>query len=189
MKFCPKCGKTLIEDSVFCMHCGERIDILTESDSKKKDMAKGSRKKLIIACAMIGVIIVFAVLATTLQIGSSKKLSPATNFSFSDYSGIQAIEVLGTQSFPDAEGEIIQETFSGNTEWSIVNAYCQDLENYGFYKEDLSYKFGDGAVWYKFTKTEENETGIRCSYTIFVESIPILQGDNIEIQIQINSLD
>ena len=29
MKFCPKCGKTLIEDSVFCLLCGERIDILT----------------------------------------------------------------------------------------------------------------------------------------------------------------
>ena len=59
MKYCPKCGKALIENSAFCMYCGERIDILTESDSKKKDMAKGSRKKLIIACAMIGVICKF----------------------------------------------------------------------------------------------------------------------------------
>lgn len=192
MKYCPKCGKALIENSAFCMYCGDKIDVSMENASKQNTIIHGSRKKLIIGCSIVSVIVIFVAIFVALHMTNSKRLSPETNFLFSDYSGIQPVRVLGTDSFPNAKGEVIQETFPGETDWALVNAYCQDLEDYGFIREDLSGLFEDNDVddvWYNFTKTETNEAGVRCSYTISVLKVSTLDGHIIRVQVNINSID
>lgn len=184
MKYCPKCGKALVENSAFCLYCGEDIRNAAESPTKKRSTAK-SRKKIVISCSAIVVIALLALIGIGLQMHPPKKLSPETNFLFSAYSGIQPIET--TSDFPDAKGEVIQETYSGKTNWDLINSYCQDLENYGFKKEDLSYKFEGDAIWYKFSKKENSQTGTNCSYTIFIRNVPIVDGDNIVVQVQTES--
>ena len=66
------------------------------------------------------------------------------------------------------------------------------MEDYGFIREDLSGLFEDNDVddvWYNFTKTETNEAGVRCSYTISVLKVSTLDGHIIRVQVNINSID
>lgn len=184
MKYCPKCGKALVKNSAFCLYCGEDIRNAAESPTKKRSTAK-SRKKIVISCSVIVVIALLALIGIGLQMHPPKKLSPETNFLFSAYSGIQPIET--TSDFPDAKGEVIQETYSGKTNRDLIYSYCQDLENYGFKKEDLSYKIDGDATLYKFSKKENSQTGTNCSYTIFIRNVPIVDGDNIVVQVQTES--
>ena len=37
MKFCPECGKPLLEDALFCGHCGYRIPVLNEEKTSNND--------------------------------------------------------------------------------------------------------------------------------------------------------
>ena len=38
--YCPKCGKQLPEDSVFCINCGTKIDAITNTNISKKHLIK-----------------------------------------------------------------------------------------------------------------------------------------------------
>ena len=191
MKYCPKCGKALINDAAFCMYCGEKIDTIEKEQKQRKFTESSSKKKLIIGCTVVGVLAVLAILFMGSHVLGSKKLSPETNYLFSIYIGIQPVEVLGTDSFPDAEGEVIQENYSDDIGWDIVLEYCKDLESCGFKWEDLSDKLNNSSenhksnIMYRLTKEEKNGNGESFSYSIVVWLIPLNVVDNIQIQTKI----
>ena len=42
MKYCPECGKPLLEDALFCGHCGYRIPVLNEEKTSDNDSIEES---------------------------------------------------------------------------------------------------------------------------------------------------
>ena len=129
--------------------------------------------------------ITMAVLLVVSACGSNNAFQ--NSYLFSEYSGVEPMTVSDEDDF--STPGIVRETFSNETDWSLVEKYGTELEKVGFVKEDKSAsveKYFD--ILWKYTKVNEKaENGQYCDQVI-INKYPSDSrfSDTIQIQVQMN---
>ena len=129
--------------------------------------------------------ITMAVLLVVSACGSNNAFQ--NSYLFSEYSGVEPMTVSDEDDF--STPGIVRETFSNETDWSLIDKYGTELEKAGFVKEDKSAsveKYFD--ILWKYTKVNEKaENGQYCDQVI-INKYPSDAhfADTIQIQVQMN---
>lgn len=54
MKYCPKCGRQLPDDAVFCSRCGYSVEGIASSEKEESTLSKIAKVFMVIGCVLSG---------------------------------------------------------------------------------------------------------------------------------------
>jgi uncharacterized membrane protein YvbJ len=75
--FCPNCGKQIPDGSKFCPYCGEKIEIVEEPKSFKKESLKKEKRKVRLSIILIPVVVVLIVISIVFYFEFFPQVNPA----------------------------------------------------------------------------------------------------------------
>ena len=136
--FCPKCGKELPDDSVFCNACGHQINEATKSEPVVKEKNKKEKKPVnkkavktaaIIFGAVIGIVailcIVFLVIIPSLAHSKAEKL-------YNDNQYVEAYQAYIDAYRKPMNGNVDEEEIT-NCGFAVIDEYIKngDADGHG----------------------------------------------------------
>ena len=143
MNYCPKCGKPLTENAMFCMNCGAKVDV---SPAEPSAAAVSAQKKHKFPLVAVVLIVLAAIIFCIVKF----------------YPTIQIYRISGTyESHPltkDSDASIIQLNADKTATYSLFGRYDDD----GFW----TYEDGQIHLTTTFAGNENNST-----YTLYKNNL------------------